>query len=348
MLQTKKCIKCNEIYPETLEFFHSDGRKSDKIKLKSVCKKCVSEKNKEIRQKFQKIKSCFLEFKKCFICKNEYKNTEEFFPSYGKRNKFTETKGLYGRCHSCHEKYVLSKNNFKLPKERACKICTNSYPLTKEYFNADSLNNFHYLCKKCYAINLKNKRLDNKNLIIKNLFTFGTFSILEQINKEKWKCQCINCKLIYEIDSYKIYNYKNLSCGCLTQEEWEIIPSFMDYRDISGTKWRSIIEGAKSRNIIFNLKIQDVWNLFEEQNRLCYYSNIPLSFIDKTASIDRKNNNKGYIIENIAIVHKDINQMKMDFEEDYFISLCACVAENLKRDQAIKHYLNNGWKKVLK
>jgi len=46
-----------------------------------------------------------------------------------------------------------------------------------------------------------------------------------------------------------------------------------------------------------------------------------------TASLDRIDNNKGYIKGNVQWVLKDINKMKNIHTQDYFIELCKLVWE---------------------
>jgi hypothetical protein len=41
-----------------------------------------------------------------------------------------------------------------------------------------------------------------------------------------------------------------------------------------------------------------------------------------TASLDRIDSSKGYIVGNVQWVHKDINFMKFTFSESRFIDLC--------------------------
>ena len=50
----------------------------------------------------------------------------------------------------------------------------------------------------------------------------------------------------------------------------------------------------------------------------------------KTASVDRIDSSKGYIADNIQILHKDINVMKWDFTQDYFLHLCYLIYNNMK------------------
>jgi hypothetical protein len=73
--------------------------------------------------------------------------------------------------------------------------------------------------------------------------------------------------------------------------------------------------------------------LWEKQKGLCYYSNVPLTLLvkkwtDANASLDRIDNTLGYIKDNIAWVHKDVNKLKTDFTEERFLELCRQVSNN--------------------
>lgn len=48
----------------------------------------------------------------------------------------------------------------------------------------------------------------------------------------------------------------------------------------------------------------------------------------QTASLDRIDSNIGYIKDNVQWVHKHVNQMKWNFDEDYFIDLCRKIVKN--------------------
>lgn len=47
-----------------------------------------------------------------------------------------------------------------------------------------------------------------------------------------------------------------------------------------------------------------------------------------TASVDRKDSTKGYLQDNIQILHKHVNIMKLNHTQDYFIDLCKRIAKN--------------------
>lgn len=109
---------------------------------------------------------------------------------------------------------------------------------------------------------------------------------------------------------------------------------FNGYGEISSTYWSGMIYRAKIKNIEFSVTIEEAWDLFVKQNKRCALTGIELKMTRKahndttaTASLDRKNSKIGYNLENIQWVHKHINAMKNDYEQDYFIMLCKAVAD---------------------
>ena len=46
-----------------------------------------------------------------------------------------------------------------------------------------------------------------------------------------------------------------------------------------------------------------------------------------TASLDRIDNTKGYTQDNVQWVHKDINRIKSDLSQEYFLTLCKTVVD---------------------
>lgn len=99
--------------------------------------------------------------------------------------------------------------------------------------------------------------------------------------------------------------------------------------------------GAISRGFEFCITIEDMWNKFLEQDKKCALTGLPLNMErnykmwkkDKevmTASLDRIDSTKGYTLDNIQWVHKHINVMKMDLDQEYFIKLCKLVTKKSK------------------
>lgn len=98
--------------------------------------------------------------------------------------------------------------------------------------------------------------------------------------------------------------------------------------EISGAYFSSVRNGAKSRDMVFDITKEDIWEQFLKQERRCALTDIELFWQDGfkgdrgTASVDRKDSEIGYTKENIQIVHKDVNRMKSNFDEAYFIEMC--------------------------
>lgn len=140
-----------------------------------------------------------------------------------------------------------------------------------------------------------------------------------------YRCLC-DCGQITFISHNKFGITK--SCGCLLNRKKENSPTFRGYKDIYQRQWGSLERGAKLRNIKFEITKEYVWDIYILQNKKCKLSGLDITFGDGktwTASIDRIDPMLGYINGNIQILHKDINKMKMDFDQDIFIRLCKLV-----------------------
>lgn len=116
------------------------------------------------------------------------------------------------------------------------------------------------------------------------------------------------------------------------------------FGEISGVIFNRIKRNAETRNIKFNITLEQMWNLFLKQDRKCALSGQTLFFAktnrsisDTTSSLDRIDSKKDYMVDNIQWIHKHINQMKMHLDEKYFINLCGLIS-NYKKD--LTHKLN--------
>ena len=139
-----------------------------------------------------------------------------------------------------------------------------------------------------------------------------------------WLCKC-DCGNTCNVITTYLNNGKTTSCKCNQYKKGELVYNYSGYKEITGTKWNSIKSNAKVRNLEFTITKEDVWGLLKNQNDKCYFSRLPISFKNKTASVDRLDSSIGYNYNNIALVHKDINRMKSDFTIDYFKKLCKLV-----------------------
>ena len=99
-----------------------------------------------------------------------------------------------------------------------------------------------------------------------------------------------------------------------------------------------IRSGAKSRGIECNITLDDIWSQYLKQNKKCRFTGAELNFPSNSkemyntqyfnASVDRIDSSKGYDIDNIQIVLKDVNKMKWDMTDEDFINICKNIARN--------------------
>jgi hypothetical protein len=159
---------------------------------------------------------------------------------------------------------------------------------------------------------------------------FGKLIVLswEGLNKQKnkiWLCQC-DCGNTTIVSTTQLRQGKTTSCKCNQYKKSADHYNYKGYKDLTGAKWYSIGENAKTRNLEFNITKEYVWFVLENQQFKCSLTGLPISFKDNTASVDRVDNAVGYVESNIQIVHKDVNLMRNKFTISYFIEICGLVA----------------------
>lgn len=150
-------------------------------------------------------------------------------------------------------------------------------------------------------------------------------------------CECKCGKTELDIDIRGLLIARTTSCGCSKERynkmRGENSVLFKGYGEISGKYWGLIKTRAKRRNYDINITIEEAWKLFLKQNRKCALSGIPIKFVNSnkkasetTASLDRKDSSKGYVINNVQWVHKKINIMKNVYSHEEFVYLCKQVS----------------------
>lgn len=137
---------------------------------------------------------------------------------------------------------------------------------------------------------------------------------------------------------------KNLrrTCGILgcpyramVRQENGKMAGFTGCGEIYGCRWAQWRIGADKRKLEFKVPIERAWQIFEEQDRKCALTGLPISFGNSwnrrcTASLDRIDSTKGYIEGNVQWVHKRINAMKGDLPETELIKFCQLVVAHAK------------------
>lgn len=114
--------------------------------------------------------------------------------------------------------------------------------------------------------------------------------------------------------------------------------------DINGTLFTYLRRKAKERDLEFSITKQYLWDLFVAQQGKCALTGVDLFIsstlignnktgkrLDRTkhtASLDRINNDVGYVVGNLQWIHKTINKMRREYSIDEYIYWCKLVANH--------------------
>ena len=153
---------------------------------------------------------------------------------------------------------------------------------------------------------------------------------------------CSKCSEPIHYTTLKSYNAavaKGTMCpSCRTAEnnksptrntKKENNPAWRGYGAVPGKILSKLKRDAEKRGITFDLTLEEISDQYEEQDKLCAFTGIPLTF-GSDASVDRIDSSKGYNPNNIQIVHKDLNMMKKDMPNEVFVAWCNLVANHGK------------------
>jgi hypothetical protein len=153
-----------------------------------------------------------------------------------------------------------------------------------------------------------------------------------QDSQGKWCKLCPQCHSVQTYGRLRFARDRDRKQQLCRSCKWDDRYEDLNFKGIPISWFKKYAAGAKERNIFFDLTVEEVAEKLEEQNYRCSLSGQDLSFKSQRgkshlASIDRIDSSKGYHRDNIQIVHKDINKMKLDHSQEYFIEICKKIAE---------------------
>jgi len=190
----------------------------------------------------------------------------------------------------------------------------------------------------------RNAELKGKKMhYLKLIEPFQKKAKTRNVNEYWWKCECVCGNFIERREQTLLHSYTK-SCGCQhpMRGENRIAGTkhfnFAGCGELNSSYFSTVKDRVITRGYDWNLDITFLWELFLKQNCKCAISGLDISFCtarerksgkkEQTASIDRKDSSKGYLKDNVQWVHKDVNFMKQQFDQEKFIQLCKLIAEN--------------------
>lgn len=230
--------------------------------------------------------------------------------------------------------------------------------LIKQHVGVIPLSTELGVCKKtllqwCKKYNIYSEVLESRKTprIGKELRNkkFGSLTVQElgktdKHGKVRWVCKC-DCGRLKLINAASLTRGLSKTCGyCI---KW----NFTGYGDVSGSWFRKLIENAKTRGIDVSITITDVWKLYEHQRRKCALTGLPIVFCryseraagSQTASVDRIDSSRGYVLGNIQIIHKRLNRMKNVMGNEEFLAWCSLVCTHNKPLENPIKFIKIGW-----
>ena len=175
--------------------------------------------------------------------------------------------------------------------------------------------------------------VENKFELVGKLFNGWT--VLKRLPNKRgnryWLCQC-KCGRTASVPTYyltKGYSTKCLYCAKHTKDIYK--------EELPKVFWNKIKWNAKRRKMKVVVSREEAYKIFLNQDRKCNLTGMSIRLpsygtdTEWTASLDRIDSSKGYTIDNVQWVHKDVNRIKNIFSEEYFVSICQKVAKFCKK-----------------
>ena len=98
-----------------------------------------------------------------------------------------------------------------------------------------------------------------------------------------------------------------------------------------------ITNNAKLRGIPYDVTMEELWSLYDDQQGKCALSGMDIGFgyieqgrlVECTASLDRIDSADSYRIDNLCWLHKNVNLAKQALSVADFVDLCKKVANHV-------------------
>ena len=150
-----------------------------------------------------------------------------------------------------------------------------------------------------------------------------------------WECKC-DCGNTTKVVISKLKNGTTKSCGCFKKKNLNHNfgkghNNWQGHGDLSKSFYSRIKQSAELRGYEFDLSMKYLDDLFQDQKGICAYTGEKIELPknvrqlrgennEDIASLDRIDNDKGYVEGNVHWVCKRVNYMKHTMQEDYFLS----------------------------
>lgn len=262
-------------------------------------------------------------------------------------------------CRRLIEAWRLDRNSQSaVSRCRSCaakaRVDTYAKELTRAYLNREYVKNRRSVSAIAqdtgFGLDAVRKRLRQCGITIRtkasspvHFFSgqqIGKWRVGKKVRKPRgrtsqlfYRCIC-ECGAVQDVYAHSLASGRSKACRKCGARATQASPHWMGHGELSGTHWHRICLEAEKRGYAVAIKIADAWRLFVAQEGKCALSGMPLRMRGRkseerrsrgTASLDRIDSTRGYVRGNVQWVHKDVNLLKNNFDEEYLLQMCRLV-----------------------
>jgi len=258
----------------------------------------------------------------CVVCSEEKEQDEMVSYTITKRKEIITRYKDY--CVDCKDtkKKCASTNGLG---------CNNLKGLDE--FNVSKTNKYnrHPYCKECRKKN--RKKINNKRP------KKGTLVLCTNCNKRKDE----------SLFSTDISSYNGLQSGCKECSSDKAIVYLNTKKGKLKKVWGDVKTNAKRNNIDIDIDYNYIEELFEKQNGLCNLSGIEMTtkaskLVEEgkvkhpyNVCINRIDQKKGYIEDNVSLICTSIKDMKSDLKDEEFVKNSFAVIKNTLANKDVEN-----------
>lgn len=165
-----------------------------------------------------------------------------------------------------------------------------------------------------------------------NNWTVLSYSRVDSSKRTLWNCQC-SCGYLKEVNGYSLVSGNSKSCGCVKNGR-PISDQIKDGLSAARNVYAGYRNKAISRGYVFDLSFEHFMTIAQQPCHYCGETNKHTRKLQSHVNdfiyngIDRKDNSRGYIIDNVLPCCGDCNTAKMSLGYNEFLDLIARIYHN--------------------
>lgn len=119
---------------------------------------------------------------------------------------------------------------------------------------------------------------------------FGGLTVIKEADPStrglaNWLCKC-ECGNTIITSGYYLRQGRKKSCGCRNYRKYgKENPKWSGYKDLSGSYWHRVQNGAANRNISLEISIEDAWQQYIKQDKKCALTGLSITMCDSEINL---------------------------------------------------------------